>query len=265
MKAFTILVALLSVIAVPVKGSVLVTNGLTHRHDVTEGQYDRGVVVLKNVGDTPERVVVYFQDLKVGCNTDDDLSYSDPGTSNRSNAQWLKVSLKERVLEPGEEFPLRYEINIPDSQYHGSFWSLLMVEIKKPIDTTQLQYGVRVNSNVRYAVQIITDFNSPKATEVEFTEVSFENKGDEKMVMITLENHGDKVLIPMVRLEVYDKEGELLLEQKADTKKLYPNQCRSFSIPVSDLAKGNYQGVLVADCGESDLFGMTLNLEVDDR
>lgn len=263
MKAFATLVIFLLLVAVPVQASVLVTNGLTHRHDMSGTQSDKGVVVLKNIGKTPERVLVYFQDLEVNCNTQRGLTYTDPSTGPRSNAAWIKIGMEERVLQPGEEFPMRYEINVPKAQHEGSFWSLLMVEIKKPIDTTQLEYGVRVNSNVRYAIQIITDFDSPEATAVEFLEVALNDYEDGQMVVVTLENQGNKLLVPIVKIEVYDDEGQLLLEQKADTKKLYPAQCRSFSIPISDLPKGKYQGVLVADCGESDLFGMTLNLEVD--
>lgn len=242
--------------------SVLVTNGLTHRHNVQGIDTETGYVVLKNIGDEPERVLVYFKDLAVGCNQEN--LYVDPGTTPRSNANWVKVGLEERILQPGEEFPMRYEIKVPQKNLTGSYWSLLMVEVKKPIDTTQLDYGVRVSSNVRYAVQIITDFNSARTTEVEFSSVSLAESHQGQVVDVLLRNFSEKVLIPAVKLEVYNDNGDLVLEKNADTKKLYPDQCRGFQVPIADLARGKYQGVLVADCGESDLFGMTLNLEVDE-
>lgn len=249
--------------SIALKASVLVTNGLTHRHDLQGVDEETGYVILKNIGDEPERILVYFTDLDVGC--DDRPQYVDPGTTERSNYQWIKVGIEERILQPGEEFPLRYEINVPKKKHTGSYWSLLMVEVKKPIDTTQLDYGVRVSSNVRYAIQIITDFPPDVPTNVEFNAVELnEHEVMGKVVNVTLVNSGEMVLLPEVKIEVYDNNGELVLETAADTKKLYPGQCREYQVPIEDLAIGKYQGVLVADCGAADLFGMTLNLEVDD-
>jgi hypothetical protein len=254
---------LLLLSALSLNASVLVTNGLTHRHDLQGVDKETGYIVLKNIGDEPERVLVYFKDLDVAC--EEQTQYVDPGTTERSNYKWLKVGIEERILQPGEEFPMRYEITVPKKMHTGSYWSLIMVEVKKPIDTTQLEYGVRVSSNVRYAIQIITDFPTQIPTNVEFKAVELlEHDIMGKVVNVTLENFGETVLVPEVKIEVYDNNGELILQKVADTKKLYPTQCREFQVPIKDLPVGSYQGVLVADCGEADLFGMTLNLEVDD-
>lgn len=263
MKSHILSIAILLFSALSLNASVLVTNGLTHRHDLQGVTDETGYIVLKNIGDVPERILVYFKDLEVGC--EEPTKYADPGTSERSNYQWIKVGIEERILQPGEEFPMRYQISVPQKKQIGSFWSLIMIEVKKPIDTTQLDYGVRVSSNIRYAVQIITDFPTEVATNVEFNAVDL--KKDQvmgKVVSVTLENFGLLVLVPEVKIEVYDNNGELILQKTADTKKLYPGQCREFQVPIEGLPVGKYQGVLVADCGEADLFGMTLNLEVDD-
>ncbi|MDZ7846716.1 MAG: hypothetical protein U5L96_08070 [Owenweeksia sp.] len=262
MKSYFYSFALFLISVSFVQASVLVTNGLTHRHDVRGVDKETGYIVLKNIGDEPERVLVYFKDLNVGCTGSH--QYLEAGSTERSNASWLKVGFEERILQPGEEFPMRYEVNVPKKPLKGSFWSLIMVEVKKPIDTTQLEYGVRVSSNVRYAIQIITDFEPAVAANVEFESVEMRQGPHGDYIDVTLKNFGDMVLIPEVKIEVYNASGELVLEKKADTKKLYPTQCRAYQVPVQELEKGKYQGVLVADCGESDLFGMTLNLEVDD-
>ena len=263
MKSHILSLAILLISSLGLNASVLVTNGLTHRHDLQGVDEETGYIVLKNIGDEAERILVYFKDLAVGCETQ--TEYTDPGTTERSNYNWIKVGIEERILQPGEEFPLKYQITVPKKKHVGSFWSLIMVEVKKPIDTTQLDYGVRVSSNVRYAVQIITDFPTETPTNVEFNAVELTEKPVMgKVVNVILENLGDIALVPEVKIEVYDNNGELILQKSADTKKLYPGQCRDFQVPIEDLPVGDYQGVLVADCGEADLFGMTLNLEVDD-
>lgn len=263
MKSITpILVVFLLLAALQGQASVVVTNGLTHRHDLQNTTAETGYVVLKNVGKQAERVLVYFRDLKVSCSGSH--SYVDAGSTNRSNANWIKVGFEEKTLQPGEETAVRYEISAPSDSLKGSYWSLMMVEIKKPIDTTQLDYGVRVSSNVRYAIQIITDFGTQTPTNVEFATISMVEDEGSNTINVTLQNQCDKVLLPLVKIKVYNESGELVLEKQADTKKLYPAQCKSYMVPIKELARGAYKGVLVADCGESDLFGMTLNLEVDD-
>lgn len=263
MKTTFLSIAIILLSTLGLSASVLVTNGLTHRHDLQGVDSETGYIVLKNIGDDAERVLIYFKDLEVGC--EGQAQYVDPGTTERSNYNWIKVGIEERILQPGEEFPLRYQINVPKKPHTGSFWSLIMVEVKKPIDTTQLDYGVRVSSNVRYAIQIITDFPTITPTNVEFKAVSLmEDEVMGKVVNVILENFGEKVLVPEVKIEIYDNNGELILQKSADTKKLYPDQCRDFQVPIEGLPIGKYQGVLVADCGAADLFGMTLNLEVDD-
>ena len=263
MKTTFLSTVLFLFVATSLSASVLVTNGLTHRHDLQGVSEETGYIVLKNIGDEPERILIYFKDFEVGC--DGESHYVDPGTTERSNYNWIKIGIEERILQPGEEFPMRYQITVPKKKHSGSFWSLIMVEVQKPIDTTQLEYGVRVSSNVRYAIQIITDFPTDVPTNVEFKAVQLmEHHGMGKVVNVTLENFGQKVLVPEVKIEVYDNNGELILQKTADTKKLYPSQCRDFQVPLEGLPIGSYQGVLVADCGAADLFGMTLNLEVDD-
>ncbi len=263
MKKLILSLWLLGSLASSSFASVVVTNGLTHKHQVQSSATEKGIVILKNIGTNPERILVYFNDLKVGCNSEQ-LDVAEPGSLERSNSSWIKVGLQERLLQPGEEYPLQYNIKTPDSRLEGTYWSLLMIEVKKPIDTASNSYGVKVNSNIRYAVQIITDFGTQEATNVSFNNVELAATSQGKSLIIQLSNNCNKLVIPSVKLEIYDSNGELLFEKKADTKKLYPTQCRNFALPVNELPLGKYQAVLVADCGQAEYFGMTLNLEVDE-
>ncbi len=240
--------------------SVLITNGLTHVHEMVGAKEDKGVIYIKNVGDQPERLEIYFRDLMVDCENDN--QYVDPGTTQRSNAGWIRLSTEEKILQPGEEFPLRYDIRLPNEDLAGSFWSLLMVEVKRPIDTASMRFGVSVNSNIRYAIQLITNVGSSNEATVDFANVDV--MLEKRSLNVTLQNGGDKMVVPKLNLEIYDETGELIATQKAQPSKLYPGQCRAFVVPLGNLRRGKYQGVVVADCGNANLFGVTMNLQVDE-
>lgn len=263
MKKVITLIVLLGLWCSTAQASVVVTNGLTHRYDMAASATQKGYVMLQNVSDKPQRVLVYKNDLRVGCSTEQ-LDVAEAGTLERSNASWIKLGLEERVLAPGEKYSLTYQIDAPAKELSGSYWSLLMVEVKKPIDTASVKRGVQVTSNVRYAVQLITNFQTKVPTEVKFGQVQLNDGPQGKQLDVKLENGCDKLVQPILKLEVYDNNGEIIYTKTAETKKLYPTQCRTFVLPVADIPKGKYQAVLVADCGETDLFGMTLNLDVNE-
>ncbi len=264
MKFLPFIISLLAVcLSWNTKAGIIVTNGLTHRHQVQPASAQSGVIVLKNVGRKAKRFVVYFQDLPANCEGQE-LQIAAPGSTPRSNANWISVEVLDRVMAPGEEFPLKYEVNTPDSSLKGSYWSLLMIEVKNPIDTGQAERGIRISSNVRYAIQIITDFASAEEAKLSFNSVELNKANGKKFIEARLFNEGGVVLLPDLKLELYDEEGILLFESHAKKKKLYPGQCKSFSIPLEKLNVGSYQAVIVADCGNSNLFGVTINLNVDD-
>lgn len=263
MKYLTLLLLALGLWSSDSSASVVITNGLTHSFDMVSGNSQKGYIMLQNVSKKPQRVVVYKNDLSVGCEGDG-LAIEEPASTERSNVSWIELSMEERTLAPGEKYSLTYEVQAPAKNLTGSYWGLLMVEVKKPIDTLSSRKGVSISSNIRYAVQIITNFTSSKTTDVQFADVGYAEETQSRKLNIRLFNNSERLVSPDVKIEVYDDNGEIIYYKKADSKKLYPEQCRNFIVPIEDIPSGKYQAVIVADCGESDLFGMTLNLEVDE-
>jgi hypothetical protein len=258
------LTLLLLCAAFSLSAGIIVTNGLTHEHSVVGGQLETGVVDIRNLSRTPQRVIFYISELSVSCKGET-FQPSDTGNVKRSNAAWVSLSANERLLAPGEEFSLSYEIKTPEGERRGSFWSLLMVEEQPLIDTSSSRVGMRISSNVRYAVQLVTSFTSEDETiEVSFENVELQKEGDRKALAVKLFNSSQKMVKPIVRMEIYNKGGDLVMENISDKRKLYPDQCRTYYVALEDLELGDYQAVLVADCGNQDVFGLTVNLRVDE-
>ncbi len=242
-----------------VAANVVVLNGLTHTHKTSSGEIISGIVKLKNTKDTEQRIIVYFNDLFQECGKETILT-ADFSHEN-SIAKWFSTNVNERVLKGNEEYELLYTINIPEGvDIKGSFWGVLMVEIEKPIKEDDLEYGVKLESKVRYGIQIITDINERTTSDLEFYNLEIEETNSTKIINVDVQNKGAFYVQPTLILEVFNENGEQAKKLEVKFKKIYPNSCKAFSLDISDIPKGVYTAMLVADYGEN-MYAIDLEFE----
>lgn len=212
-------------------GAIVVTSGLTEEFRIAKGQNVNGRVVVKNTGKTFETAFFYFKDIVVGCESEA-FNTTESGTTTSSNSNWIQLAVEERNLAPGEEFSLAYEVKIPRTVKGGTYYSVLMVEEKAPIDTTTQQFGISVKTNIRYGVQIITTVEGDEEPNLSFEKVEV-NPGDTSLTMnILLKNLSTELVRPSLKVEIYSETGDIIDVRNAQTSKLYPGQCKSFEIPL---------------------------------
>lgn len=239
--------------------NVVILNGLTHVHKTNSGEIITGIIKLKNTKKTEQRVIIYFNDLFQQCGEETILTADS--THPNSISKWFSTNVNERVLKGNEEYELLYTINVPENTtIKGSFYGVLMVEIEKPIKEDDLNYGVKLESKVRYGIQIIADVNEPTPSELEFYDIKIEDINSSKIINVDIQNKGNFYVQPTLVLEVFDENGEQAKKMELKFKKIYPNSCKAFSLDISDLPKGAYTAVLVADYGEN-MFAIDLEFE----
>lgn len=243
---------------------IVVLNGLTQEHNLHTTGVDAGKIIVKNTGSKPERVIVYLNDMVQNCSSS--VDFISAGESSQSCADWVVLETTDIVLEPHQEYAIRYQINKPDDIANaGSYWTAIMVEGATPIDTSQVEKGFEVNTKVRYAVQVIVNVGSYSPGKVIFKDVSLSKSETGNLGMVVLlENRGIFLLKPVVSLELYNENGDLVHEVQIPFKKLYPNSCKAFELPLSNIEKERYTAVLVADCGNEDVFGININLDLSE-
>lgn len=241
------------------KAGVVILNGLTHVHQSASGQLITGVIRMKNTDETEQRVIIYFNDLFQECGKETVLTANT--THKNSIKNWLTTNVNEHVFKANEEYELIYTINVPDDvEIDGSFWGILMVEVEKPIKEDELEYGVKLESKIRYGIQIIADINERKPSELEFYNIKIEEPDGNKIINVDLKNLGAFYVEPTLVLEVFNDKGEQQKKEEVKFKKVYPNSCKTFTIDISDLPKGAYTAVLVADYGEN-MYSIDLEFE----
>ena len=135
-----------------------------------------------------------------------------------------------------------------------------MVEIEKPIKEDELEFGVKLESKVRYGIQIIADINERTPSEFEFYDIKIEESNGNKLINVDLKNLGNYYVEPTLMLEVFNANGFLEKKVEVKFKKVYPNSCKSFSLDISGLPKGAYTAVLIADYGKN-IYSIDLEFE----
>jgi len=240
--------------------NVIILNGLTHTHKSKSGQFVTGVIRLKNTNDNEQRVIIYFNDLFQKCGEETLLTAEV--THDRSIKEWLSTEVNEYVLKANEEYELIYNIKIPENgSLNGSFWGVLMVEIEEPIKEDNLEYSVKLESKIRYGIQIITDVNDRTKSELEFNNVEIIKDNDiSNSILLEVKNLGDFFVQPTILLEVFNEDGVQEKKLEVKFKKIYPNNCKTFNLSIVDIPKGKYTGVLVADYGE-DMYAIDIEFE----
>ncbi|REA56500.1 hypothetical protein DSL64_26645 [Dyadobacter luteus] len=242
--------------------SVVIVNGLTHAHTIRSvDSKTQGVIRVKNQGAKESRILVYRQDLTSECGKS--ATYPETGSHSRSLGNDLKTNVDEKLLAANEEYELHYSIELDKAKAAaGSYWEVVMVEVAEPVQEQAAQ-GIQVNSKVRYAIQVIVDVGTYEGPALTYESVVFDKVSDKlSLLKVTLKNNGTFSARTGVILEIYDAAGNKLKATEPTNRMLYPRNCSTFEIPVTDLPKGKYDSVIIADT-KKDLFGSNIALLVE--
>lgn len=244
--------------------NILINNGLSHLFKTDKGKVYKGNIELKNAGKTVQSVQLYLQD--VSYNAAGNTFYTTPGTNTFSNTSWLKFSTNLVELQPEETKSVTFEIHVPDSvSKAGSYSSILMVEPISEIVPNKKKEGIQINSIIRYAIQIVTDYDIKNATtELKFESINLDTTNNQKQLLIALQNQGSVYCRTTIVLEIYNNQDGKKIEDSFVSQKmgLLPNTSRSFPINISLLPNGKYKIVAFAKDEEDNVFALEFELDV---
>lgn len=259
-RIFLSLLALLFSFSASV-ASIVVVNGLSHEHTLRGTQKVQGNIVLRNTGDKQKRAKIYKTDVEHSCNGE--TEFGEKLIRNRCNADWLTLSDNEVILQAGQTITITYALSPWETiQSSGSYWSAIMIEEMEDLDTTRPDLGVKVNALVRYAIQIIGSYETDAVKELEFTNYEYDTARGMNRVRVGINNTGNYMMKPIVVLEIYNDIGEQVARKEIPYQKVYPGYCKLFDISLHDVPAGNYNGILVADCGDENIYGLKIE-EID--
>lgn len=242
--------------------NIVVLNGLTHENRAQPGETYRGSIQIQNTGKNNRSVRIYQRDYWFSFTGE---SKHDPaGTMARSNAGWISYTPELLTLDSSEVATINFEVTIPENDsLRGTYWSVIMVEGITPPDTSQIESGVRINTAIRYAVQVISNIGNTGASDLQFLGLELAQQNEDNVLHVAVENTGERILRPEMNLELFDDSGNTVGVIKSDPRKAFPGTSVMSTLVLEGIKPGNYNGVLVADCGEDRLYGTNITLEIE--
>lgn len=239
---------------------IVVLNGLTHIHDAARGTTISGKIKVQNNGKKEAKFLIYQEDLAFPC---DKNTVEKDSVNARSLTKWLRTNVEEKTLQSNEVYDITYSFTIPqDLKQDGSYWSAIMIEGIDPIKEN-LEGGVKIDTKVRYAIQVITNVGVIQSSKMTFENIGFLQKDSTTQSLnVKLKNNGIFLSKTKLSLEIYDDSGKKLKTIESTSKKMYPEKCNDFEIFIKDLPKGTYNGVVIADNGK-ELYGANVSLEIN--
>ncbi len=241
--------------------TITVVNGMSHEYAFEKGSKHNGEIVIKNLSKSPARVLFYKTDLMHNCNGE--TRFEPINAHERTSSSWVEISNNELIIGPEGEVTATYSVTVPsEGNFIGSYWSCIMVEEAEAPDTSEKKKGIRVRSLIRYAVQIAGTFAEGQEKNLDLLDPKVDTTDNGVALMVNVQNTGNTLMKPIMVLELYDDAGSLVKRIEVTTQKVYPGMCKKFEITLEGVPQGKYAGVLVADCGENDLYGLNLNVDL---
>ncbi|MBB6372638.1 WxL protein host-binding domain-containing protein [Chryseobacterium shigense] len=242
---------------------IVVLNGLTHTYKVENGKVYKGKIGIENTGSTPQTVKLFLQDFIY--KADGSINYTTIHTNNRTNGDWIRLNTNLITLKAKEKTEVFYEITVPDQPADpGSYWSVIIVEPVEDIKPSNDKIGVNITSVIRYAIQVITDYEPEKAKpDLKFESVKIEKEDGKQTAKIAIANSGNLYCKPTVTIEIYNrKTGERIGSYTSIAMGLLPQTSKSFYIDISKIPADQYKAVLIATDEEDNAFALNVELEI---
>lgn len=240
---------------------VAVTSGLTYEKEAQPGETYKGAIQLRNPGEKPQEVKIYQTDYLFYC--DGSTIYGDPGKDPRSNADWITFSPRRLIIPPKGQSAVNYTVNVPDDQsLIGTYWSMLMIEgisfgLPEEVRQEKNEITVSIKQVMRYGAQMITQIGDTGTRKLKFLKTKLLKAGGKRILQVDMENIGQRWLRPFLWAEVYNEKGMSTGKFEGRKSRIYPGTSVRFRIDLSQVPKGKYKALVVADCGGDTLFGAT--------
>jgi hypothetical protein len=258
--AFLCVAASISLGAASASAQISVVGSSVVENTSSPGERYEGSVLVRNASTVAQSVRVYQSDYTFFA---DGTSHFDaPGTSARSNAQWIKPSVSTLVIPPSSDVAVTYVVTVPAADsLRGTYWSALMIEgeITPPAITSGRQIGL--GAVVRYAVQLATHLQATGSHKVRLANQRLVvDSSGARSLELDVANIGERAYRPALWVELYDATGAQRAKVQQQRGLLYPGTSLRQHFAFGDLAPGSYKAVVFADTGDDEVLAAQYKL-----
>ena len=265
MKHLLALILAALALADSARAGIIVVGNLARTSTIKPGESLDGIILIKNNDKESADVHVFQTDYL--CYADGSNDYGAPGKATRSNAGWITVSPTRLKIAPGETQPVRYKGKVPvDPKLHGTFWSMIMVEpgsaptITPEGKTNQVAVGLQ--TKIRFAVQIVTEVGQSGTRSLQVQEKRIVQGEGKRALQLDIANDGERLLLPMMTVELFDQGGASIGRFEAGRARIYPACSVRAKVDLTDVPAGKYAAMVLLDSGDAQVMGAQYDLEL---
>lgn len=251
------------------EAGISLPGGLTYEKSAKAGETYSGAIVIKNSGDEIQEVKLYQTDYLFF--RDGNNIYGEPGKDPRSNAKWITFSTSRVTVQSKGMSEVSYTVKVPkDKSLSGTYWSMLMVEgigkdsaeaTDRKVDKDKIEMKLR--TVMRYGVQMVTHIGDTGTRSLKFLAIKLLKEDEDKRALqVEVENTGERLLKSTLWAEIYNEKGNYIGKFGSEKRRTYPGTSVSVKLDLGKVPEGKYKGLIVADCGGDDLFGISCTLEI---
>jgi hypothetical protein len=254
------IVAAAALCPVVARAQIAVLSSTVEEHEAMKGETYSGRIVIANSTNVPQPVRLYQTDYTfdaVGGNV-----FADPGTTARSNANWVKPQSQNVVVPPRSELTVPYSVKVPaQDSLRGTYWSMIMVAGAETAPTAAGKgSSVGIGSVVRYGIQVATHIGSTGRRAVRFSNPAASRSAKGAALDIDVTSSGDRATRPKLSVELYDAQGVLRGKDKQDRGLLYPGTSLRQHFSFGSLPPGTYKALVFADTGEDPVLAQQFTI-----
>ncbi len=248
------------------EAGVVIVGSLTHEGEAAVGESYQGVIFVRNPLEEPAEVKIYQTDYLFFSNGTS--LYGEPGKIGRSNARWISFSPHRLIVPPREKSAVEYTVKVPqDETLTGTYWSMLMVEeiprsspeASEP-DKGEVELGIR--QVMRYGIQMLTHIGDTGTRKIKFSDKKLISQDGKTILQMDIENVGERWLTPSVWVELHNQGGGEVSRLEGGQRRIYPSCSVRYRIDLTDVPKGSYKALVVADNGDEYVFGAKYDLGI---
>lgn len=244
--------------------SVQVVGSLARTKSATPGESFEGVIHLKNTGSQASEIRVRQTDYLFAA--DGTNRYDEPGTTARSNADWLSVTPPRLVIGPNETAQVHYKCKVPSrSELKGAYWSMIMIEpVAAPAATAKggaQQVAVGLQTMLRFGVQIVTEIGDGTRA-IKVLDKRLVHAEGTSALQLDIANTGERTIQPAVSVELYDSKGTSVGRFEARKTHIFPTCSIRATAALKGVLPGTYTALVLLDNGDANVMGAQYTLEI---
>ena len=234
--------------------SISIQDRLTNIFDVSIGEVINSSINIHNGSN--EHVNIRITRADFIKNANDEIFYLEPGRYVRSNANWIRVP-QVISIRPDQSVSLPYSIHVPnDNKLYGSYWSIIIIE-EEPNRNDIVGHALSIS--VRYIIQIITNIYGTGTLDLRFRELTFSND----YVSFIITNTGSLWFDTNVKIDIVDDRAEFIGSFTSKGNRVFPELETSVRIPVNLESNQVYHAIIIADCGNNNIFGHQVTFSIE--